>query len=140
MRYQGNLVLAYFHANSGGITEDAAQVWSVEIPYLKAVRDDYSLEAPGCTWKKTFDTPGHSDDPEAKRSGDRPIEQIIPERMSPTGRIMKIRIAHGDGDSVMSGNDFRLKISPTWIRSTFMSLSQNGRGKSRSKGKDTATG
>ena len=49
--YDGQLALTYFHANSGGMTEEARRVWSVDVPYLKAVRDDYSVKAPGCSWK-----------------------------------------------------------------------------------------
>ena len=127
MLYKGQLVLAYFHANSGGMTEDAARVWSADIPYLKAVRDDYSLKAPGCNWKKTFGS--HEIRAALNRNGIDvgPIEKITPELMSPTGRIMKIRIAHGDKDSVLSGNDFRLKIAPSLIKSTYMAVSQHNR-------------
>ena len=44
--YDGELALTYFHANSGGMTEEARRVWSVDVPYLKAVRDDYSAKGP----------------------------------------------------------------------------------------------
>lgn len=127
MLYNGQLVLAYFHANSGGMTEDAARVWNAEIPYLKAVRDDYSLRAPGCAWKKTFALQEIRTALSRNGISVGPIDKITPELVSPTGRIMKIRITHGDNDSVMSGNDFRLKIAPTVIKSTYMELSQQDR-------------
>jgi len=31
--YKGQLALTYFHANSGGMTEDAKRVWNADIPY-----------------------------------------------------------------------------------------------------------
>lgn len=41
MLYEGEVVQAFYHASSGGYTEDAKNVWGTEIPYLKAVEDVY---------------------------------------------------------------------------------------------------
>ncbi len=41
MLYDGEIVQAFYHASSGGYTEDAKNVWGTEIPYLKAVEDEY---------------------------------------------------------------------------------------------------
>jgi len=120
-------VLAYFHANSGGMTEDVRQVWTVEIPYLKSVPDEYSLKAPGCTWKRTFNLD------EIRRALNKnslevgAIEMISSEDRSPSGRIMKIRITHEGAETLLSGNDFRLKIDPTLIKSTSFNMTCNGR-------------
>lgn len=125
--HDGQLVLAYFHANSGGMTEDAARVWSAEIPYLKAVRDDFSLQAPGCVWKRTFNLQEIRE--ALKRSGVEigPIEKITVDRISPTGRVMKFRLIQEGEDVILNGNEFRLKISPTLIKSTYVTLSQHSR-------------
>lgn len=46
--YNGELINAFFHANSGGKTEDILNIWGHEnIPYLKSVRsyeDDFRIE------------------------------------------------------------------------------------------------
>ncbi len=41
MLYDGEIVEAMYHASSGGYTEDAKNVWGTEVPYLKAVEDEY---------------------------------------------------------------------------------------------------
>ena len=39
--YNGSLINAFFHANSGGITEDISNIWGREnIPYLKSVNSE----------------------------------------------------------------------------------------------------
>ncbi len=50
LTFKGRPALTYFHANSGGVTEDARNVWRVAIPYLQSVSDDYSARAPGAAW------------------------------------------------------------------------------------------
>lgn len=39
--YQGQVCQTYYHASSGGYTEDAGNIWGRDIPYLKAVEDTY---------------------------------------------------------------------------------------------------
>ncbi len=39
--YDGEVCQTYYHASSGGYTEDVENIWGKEIPYLKAVEDVY---------------------------------------------------------------------------------------------------
>ena len=39
--YDGEICTTYYHASSGGYTEDAGNIWGKDIPYLKAVEDTY---------------------------------------------------------------------------------------------------
>jgi stage II sporulation protein D len=61
LEYDGALVRAYFHANAGGYTEDAENVWGISEPYLKGVESDgdayaQSSWAPASyAWTKTCD-------------------------------------------------------------------------------------
>ncbi len=48
--YQGNLIHAYYHANSGGKTENVENVWGrQDAPYLISVDDDQF-----CSWGKNY--------------------------------------------------------------------------------------
>jgi stage II sporulation protein D len=125
--YKNQPVLAYFHANSGGITEDAKQVWAAEIPYLKSIQDDYSLKAPGCTWKRTVDLEDIRKALNKSKVDIGFIDRIACEGITPSGRITKIRIVHGGGETIMSGNDFRIKIDPVLIKSTSFTAIHQGR-------------
>ena len=46
MTYDGEPILAAFHAQSGGRTEDAAHVWNTAVPYLKSVDSPEGDEVP----------------------------------------------------------------------------------------------
>ncbi len=39
--YDGQVCQTYYHASSGGYTEDVENIWGKDIPYLKAVEDTY---------------------------------------------------------------------------------------------------
>lgn len=52
--HNGKLAEAYFHANSGGQTEDSENIWSAALPHIRGVKDEFSLDAPYSTWTETF--------------------------------------------------------------------------------------
>jgi stage II sporulation protein D len=55
MRYQGNVITAYFHSASGGWTESAENVWSKPLPFLRAVAD-YDDQSPYFSWSRSCQT------------------------------------------------------------------------------------
>jgi len=126
LHYNDQPVLAYFHGNSGGMTEDSERVWSAEIPYLKAVRDDYSLKAPTTAWDLTLRLDDIGKTLRRKGVDIGAIEKLSAEDISPSGRVMKIRIFHEGQETVLSGNDFRLKMNPAIIKSTLFTITHNG--------------
>jgi stage II sporulation protein D len=48
------LITAFFHANCGGETQNADQVWFISEPYLKSVKDPFCLKSRGVKWEKTI--------------------------------------------------------------------------------------
>ncbi|KAB3527679.1 SpoIID/LytB domain-containing protein [Alkaliphilus serpentinus] len=54
MTYEGELIIPYFHANSGGLTEDSENIWSGTVPYIRGIQDDYSLNTNHSTWSKNM--------------------------------------------------------------------------------------
>ncbi|AKL95172.1 SpoIID/LytB domain-containing protein [Clostridium aceticum] len=52
--YNGSIISAFYHSNSGGHTENSENVWSNPLPYIRGVKDDFSLDAPNSTWKEVF--------------------------------------------------------------------------------------
>ncbi|MCK5907294.1 MAG: SpoIID/LytB domain-containing protein [Flavobacteriales bacterium] len=52
---RGNRIIdPVFHSNSGGQTMKSSDVWSYDIPYLKSIKDPYSVQSGsiGKSWKK----------------------------------------------------------------------------------------
>jgi stage II sporulation protein D (peptidoglycan lytic transglycosylase) len=124
--YDGQLALTYFHANSGGMTEEARRLWGADVPYLRAVRDDYSVKAPGCLWKLSLNMDKIRSALNRKGLDVGQIERVVPVDVSPSGRVTKIKIFHGGRESVMTGDDFRLKTDPTQIKSTLFTMTNEG--------------
>jgi stage II sporulation protein D len=51
IQYDGETVAAFFYKNSGGYTQDVADVWNGSAEYLKAVKDEYS---PTYSWTQSY--------------------------------------------------------------------------------------
>ncbi|MCL2416590.1 MAG: SpoIID/LytB domain-containing protein [Bacteroidales bacterium] len=49
-----NLILASFHANSGGQTKNSEDAWVTAVPYLRSIADTFSFGMPGSTWQREF--------------------------------------------------------------------------------------
>jgi stage II sporulation protein D len=120
--YNGQLALTYYHANSGGMTEDAKRVWNADIPYLRAVQDEYSIKAPNSSWTLSLSTDTIRSSLNHKGFEIGSIARLVPVDVSPSGRIQKIKIFHGGGESVVKGTDFRIKIDPVLIKSTLFTI------------------
>lgn len=50
--YNGRPIEALFCSSTGGYTEDAKNVWGTDVPYLKAVPDEYEINCQ--TWSRTI--------------------------------------------------------------------------------------
>ncbi len=48
------LISTAYHSNSGGMTEDAKNIWQVQVPYLRSVVDSFSIGAKNYLWKKSI--------------------------------------------------------------------------------------
>lgn len=51
LTYNGVVIQAYYHANSGGRTEASQNVWGVALPYLQGVECQYGLTSPTSSWE-----------------------------------------------------------------------------------------
>ncbi|AOY76939.1 SpoIID/LytB domain-containing protein [Clostridium formicaceticum] len=115
--YNGNVISAFYHSNSGGRTENSENVWSNPLPYIKGVKDDFSLDAPNSTWKEVF-TKGQIKSLLEKNNifvGD--VTDIQATSVSENGRILELTIYGTNGKEVLvkerSRNLFGLKS--TWF-------------------------
>ncbi len=126
--YDNQPVLAYFHSNSGGRTENAKNVWTADVPYLKGIPDSYSTKAPNYLWtlflsldeiKVALNKRGFS-------IGD--IYEITAFEVSPSGRVKRVKIFHSGGESILTGNNFRIKVDPTMIKSTLFTMTKERNG------------
>ena len=116
LHFEGKLIPAYFHASSGGFTENCENVWTTALPYIRAVVD-YDHQSPHYQWTKEI-TPAELNillgkagytigdiqaftlsrlEAQPVRSTDRGI----------SGRVKSIRLAGSKGSVLVTGNKLR---------------------------------
>lgn len=116
--YKNNLINAFFHAHSGGMTEDVKYIWGKEdIPYLKSVKSEegYLYEDKVAISKKDFFNIVKSkysdfDDTATNYSVD---------KLTPSGRVDEMTI----GNKKLAGTEVRTLYG---LRSTYFSLKEEG--------------
>lgn len=95
--YDGEICTTYYHASSGGYTEDAGNIWGKDIPYLKAVEDTYleSLRPFSCT----LDLDDITWILQAKGYIDQDVEDMYVSKYSPVGNVLALTVELKDGST-----------------------------------------
>lgn len=127
LAYNGQVLPAYFHANSGGHTEDVRELWGHDLSPLYGVKSEYSIDQPGYHWKRNF------------RSSD--IQELLNENgynlglikeisiisKTPSGRARQLLIETRDGKKKsVSAKRFREIVGPNVIRSNMYKINMQG--------------
>ncbi len=116
--YQNAPIYAAFSSTAAGPTEDAVNVWSKDLPYLKGVDCPFDVNAPRYQWRAALKL----SDLEAtfRRQGVDvgAIASLTPFAYSRAGRVTKLRILHSRGELILRGEDFRRLIGYSVIPST----------------------
>ncbi|NLX63001.1 MAG: stage II sporulation protein D [Tissierellia bacterium] len=106
--YEGELIEALYHSTSGGMTEDAVDVFAVDLPYLKAVESQYEEDAP--RYKSTVTMSGdefvdkiNKKFPDAHVTTENIAEKIKLVEKTESGRVKKISI----NGSIVDGREIR---------------------------------
>jgi stage II sporulation protein D len=131
--YQGQLIQAYYHAASGGATDNSEEVWSDSVPYLRGVSTEFESKEPDFRKEVSFTM----DDLEKKldtslrerrattyKVAGQDVQVISEERMdkpveileaSRAGRVKEIRI----GDKVFNGYTLRTLLGLPSTKMTY---------------------
>jgi stage II sporulation protein D len=115
MTYNGKVILAVFHSASGGHTENVEDVWSSRLPYLRGVVD-YDQQSPVFEWTKFFSSSQLS----RLISGIGNVRSLIPERTTPLGRVLSMRVVGDRGSKKITGTQLRKALD---LRSTLVTVS-----------------
>ncbi|MCU0532676.1 MAG: SpoIID/LytB domain-containing protein [Hydrococcus sp. Prado102] len=113
--YSGQAILAAFHSSSGGHTENVEDIWSSPLPYLRGVVD-YDQTSPVFQWSKTFS----SGELSRRIGGIGTIRAMQPERTTPRGRVISMRIVGDRGTKSLTGAKLRQALD---LRSTLFTVS-----------------
>ena len=127
MTYNGRTILAVFHSSSGGHTENVEDIWSSQLPYLRGVVD-YDQSSPVYQWTKTFTGRELGN----LISGVGTVTSMTPERTTPQGRVITMKVTGTAGTKRVSGNDLRKALN---LKSTLISVNSLGNGSFQVYGK-----
>lgn len=118
LTYSGQIIEAVFHSSSGGYTENVEDVWQRPVPYLRSVQD-FDYDAPVYEWSQLIT----QSDFQQRVPGVGTLIAAIPERTTPRGRIVSMRLDGNQGSRVISGNDLRKALG---LRSTLFTIGLTG--------------
>lgn len=105
--HEGRLALTPYHSTSAGPTEDAAEVWNVDLPYLKGVECPFDAESPAVRWERRL--PVEEIESALRDASYRigPIATLTPLGRNRSGRVTAVRILHGEGELILKGESLR---------------------------------
>ena len=123
LRWQGELFPAFYHAESGGYTEDPRTVFAAaNMPALKPVRCEFSAGSPHFSW--TLDL-RLGDLGEVLRRNDVVIGRLaaveVTER-TPSLRAAVVTVRGSQGAARLRGNDFRRMLGYDTLKSTLFAV------------------
>lgn len=126
IKYNGEIVNATYHSNSGGYTENCENVWNSSVPYLKSVNDEFSKDAPNTDWKIIYS----SEDIKGKLSkigvniGE--IKSIVPLDKTDSGRVITLKIVGSNGEHILEKDKIRQVLGYSEIKSNLFNISSEG--------------
>ena len=111
--YKEKIIEAQFHTDSGGITENAVDIWGTDFPYLRAVTE---IETETMPWKvdftfeefsKRLKDSGHDvGDVKFVKVTNLEIGKVKSDRSS-SGRVKTLSIVGSGGEIKLTGSDMR---------------------------------
>ena len=118
LAYRDEPILAAFSSTAAGLTEDAWNVWSVDLPYLKGVECPFDLNSPWYQWRTDV---GLAMLEQRLRDEGFPvgvIASLAPATYTKAGRVAQVRILHSGGELYVKGDDLRRVLGYTVLPST----------------------
>lgn len=123
LTYDGKIVNAFFHSNSGGYTEDSENVWDSYIPYIRGVKDDFSLGAPNSNWTKVYSIDDLKNLLRSKGMNIDGISSLCAEKYSKSGSVQVLKIKDDSNEVTLEKNNIRKVFGYNDIKSLAFKVS-----------------
>nr|MBI3612654.1 SpoIID/LytB domain-containing protein [Nitrospirota bacterium] len=118
LTFQDEPILAAFSSTAAGPTEDALNVWSVDLPYLKGVECPFDMNSPYFQWRTDVWIPLLEQRLREEGFSVGVIASLSPAYYTKAGRVSHVRILHSDGELHVKGEDLRRVLGYTVLAST----------------------
>lgn len=116
--YQGAPALTFFHSTSAGPTEDAAERWNIDLPYLKGVSCPLDRDSPYHEWKRTISLETLEGSLRKIGYDIGAVATLTPLQWSRAGRLLFVRILHAGGELILKGEELRKAVGYRTLPST----------------------
>lgn len=116
--YQDAPIYAAFSSTAAGPTEDAMNVWSKDLPYLKGVDCPFDVNAPRYHWRAVLRLQELEQTFRRQGVDVGAIASLTPFTYSRAGRVTRLRILHSRGELILRGEDFRRLVGYSVVPST----------------------
>lgn len=128
LKYNGKLAQTFFHANSGGRTENSENVWTTALPYLVGVDDPFSIGSPNDVWTVTYTPAQIKEKLTAKKYDIGDVTNVIVEQYSVNGRSLKTTIVGTKSSVSFSKDSIRSFFSDSNFKTNYFTVQIPGSG------------
>ena len=116
--FQNEPIQAVFFSTAAGPTEDAMNVWSLDLPYLKGVECPFDMNSPYFQWRTDVWLPLLEQRLREEGFPVGVIASLSPAEYTKAGRVSTVRILHSDGELRVKGEDLRRVVGYPVLLST----------------------
>lgn len=127
LTYDGALALTFFHSTSAGPTEDAAERWDIDLPYLKGVSCPLDRDSPYFQWKRTIPLRDLEEGLQKLGYPVAAVATLTPLQWSRAGRLLTVRILHAGGETILKAEELRKALGFRVLPSTHFMIESFGR-------------
>ncbi len=116
---EGKPAAAYYHKNSGGYTQNSKDVWSSQLPYLTAVKDEYSPDYP---WTATMSFAQIQSRLETCGYDPGSVQSVSITARNESGAVSELTVAGNKNTVVLKKESVRTVLGGTSLKSTQFSI------------------
>ncbi len=120
--YDGKPITAFYHASSGGYTENSENVWSISLPYIKAVDDSFDVGSPHDSWQKVYTSQQISSILAQHNIDIGSVHDIRVDSYTPAGRSLSLTISGSRGSTVLEKERSRAVFGYNDLKSTLFTV------------------
>lgn len=117
--YDGEPVSAFYYKNSGGYTQNSEDVWSGKLPYLRAVKDEYS---PSYPWSTSLSFEIIRTKLESAGFSPGTIQSVSINGYNNTGAVSELKIVGSGATVYLKKENIRTVLGATIVKSNMFTL------------------
>lgn len=122
IKYNDKPIVAYYHSSSGGHTEDSENIWSGYVPYLRGVKDEFSLGSPNDNWQTAIEKEKVEEKLKENGVDVGEVISIKPLSYSEHGRVLELMVKGTEGIEILKKEKVRLIFGTSNIKSTWFKV------------------